>query len=72
MVAADIVPVVDMSLDEAEAARVLKVAAVTSGFFYGVIRVLVVLQSQQAPAHLLRYMHASATQGFANGAFGAQ
>ena len=35
MVAADVVPIVDMSLPEAEAARVLKVAAVTSGFFYG-------------------------------------
>jgi len=41
MVAADVVPavpMVDMSLPEADAARVLKKAAVTSGFFYGAIR----------------------------------
>ena len=50
MVAADVVPMVDMSLKEADAARVLKIAAVTSGFFYGVITSSVVfMQSSLSP-----------------------
>ncbi len=63
MVAADVVPMVDMSLPEADAAKVLKKAAVMSGFFYGEIWSFSSTQPRPPPPSLLsgpRHTHASA------------